>query len=327
MQSKVYSLFIGNNSSMFFQSPPPPPNKPLTVWIHGTRGSAFLPVGISPKIKQVHDEFCLPPLGLNRVCDIPTCYHQHSIARILCQADSLQFAFDAFYVYGWSGDLDPLERVRAALTLYDQLQKLIQDYKNQYHTEPHITIITHSHGGNVALNLVLGHQSHSHKITINRLILLACPVQQETEDYCNHELFKQAYSLYSYADLIQCLDPQKFHPLWQVCKSFTIESIKKVFRRTHERPLFSKRHFNYNFNVYQAAVAWKNIIPWDETDIASFSHFQKYIRFLSSKKKKMRGLSHLEFLLPSFLRHLPYIITTIDNYSQHSAVKEYTIDL
>jgi len=55
---------------------------------------------------------------------------------------------------------------------------------------PKVTLISHSHGGNVALNLAAIAEKES-PLSIERLILLACPVQQETAALVDAPMFKK----------------------------------------------------------------------------------------------------------------------------------------
>ena len=71
-----------------------------------------------------------------------------------------------------------------------------------------IRLITHSHGGNVALNIAKIIPHMDTHFAIDQLILLACPVQDHTKDLIHHPIFKQCYSLYSRLDLMQIIDPQ-----------------------------------------------------------------------------------------------------------------------
>ena len=51
---------------------------------------------------------------------------------------------------------------------------------------PIFKLITHSHGGNVALYLApIAEEDPLNAVTIEELILLACPVQVETSPYVN----------------------------------------------------------------------------------------------------------------------------------------------
>lgn len=309
------SFFISSviDNTIKAMMPTVPPR--ITIWIHGTRGSAFLPIHASKRLTQVEQEVALCPRGLNRAADLPASYHQRRIAHILSSIDPEQFPFETFYCFGWSGDLDPMARMSAAQHLSHRLEPVIQDYQLQYGCMPQITLITHSHGGNVALNLV---KVSADNLTIDRLILLACPVQEETESYIFHSMFKKIYSLHSHTDMIQILDMQKFHPLLhldqKIKKIGSLSPVKKALKESLKLPLFSRRHFQPSYKLAQSLIRWEYTQAWREEDIAIFSHFKKFIRSTFGKLKSRRGLLHLEFLLPSFVYQLPTIIKTLDEH-------------
>ena len=108
--------------------------------------------------------------------------------------------------------------------------------------EPRIRLITHSHGGNVALFLSKINNK-SEKIKIYELILLACPVQKKTSQLVKNQMFEKIYSLYSGMDILQVIDPQGMH-----------EIIKKEARKAKETPFFSERRFKPQKNMLQAKL-------------------------------------------------------------------------
>ena len=146
-----------------------------------------------------------------------------------------------FYLFGWSGKLSYQEREDTARILYNEIKALIAEYKKQYGTTPALRLITHSHGGNVALNLAKIKEAGDTEFVIDELILLACPVQIKTAPLIKDKLFKKIYSLYSTRDLIQILDPQE------------------VYNNLKEKrfPLFSQRRFPDQANLRQIIVKRK----------------------------------------------------------------------
>ncbi len=173
------------------------PNHTITVWLHGTRL-------FSRPLYNRHFK-CEPGLTLAKTIDEQ--YKLNAIAKTLVEADPHRFNIDQFYVFGWSGKLCFLEREYAADKLYASLKELVHDYEKQHNTKPTLRLFAHSHGGNVALNLAqLGQDPHD--LTIDELILMACPVQGKTMHHLAHPMFKQIYVLYSALDFIQILDPQ-----------------------------------------------------------------------------------------------------------------------
>ena len=173
----------------------------VTIWVHGTR--AFFSKYF------FHNFFhCLP--GINKAEKFDTRYHLRSVAQLLSEQAPELFSFDRFYFFGWSGKLKHKARFKAARDLFASISMLIEKYGKKYHQKPRIRIITHSHGGNVALNMA-EIQPQEHPIIIDELILLACPIQEQTVHCAHNVLFKRIYSLYSRRDSIQVMDPQGFH--------------------------------------------------------------------------------------------------------------------
>ena len=198
----------------------------ITIWIHGTR---LFPRGI---LENFH--YAKP--NINPAMELDTKYHTRTIADSLIKADPIRFPQETFYIFGWSGKLDSKERKHSARTLYKELTRINNEFKKQYGKKPIIRIITHSHGGNVALNLATI-KNKNHELVIDELILLACPVQEETAHLTEDPLFKKIYALHSSLDLIQIIDPQHFH--------------KKATKKT---PLFSHRYFPPQEKITQTKI-------------------------------------------------------------------------
>lgn len=155
------------------------------------------------------------------------------IGKRLSQADSQEFNIDTFYIYGWSGLLSANERQKAAERLYTELV----DHKGP------VTIIAHSHGCNVALLLANVAQKLGNKeLAIERLVLLAPPVQEATSCYISSSLFKSVISCYSTSDLMQVMDPQR------IASSSTRAALSS------SKPFFSKRTFPHSANLKQVRV-------------------------------------------------------------------------
>ena len=196
----------------------------ITIWIHGTR---LTPRSILPRI--FHN-----PDGLVPATSFDTQYHLRSIADTLASTDPARYSSDYMFLFGWSGALGFEERVSAAQDLYKQLQPVIASYEQKHGKRPKIRIITHSHGGNVALNLAKIKDESS--FTIDELILLACPVQEETAPLIKNSMFKEVFVLYSSFDLLQIIDPQG------------------LYAHNDDRPLFSERRFPIQGNITQVKM-------------------------------------------------------------------------
>src|SRR5690606_24411484 len=122
-----------------------------------------------------------------------------SIAKTIVANDPENFSLKEFYVFCWSGHFSRRERKIAAIKLYYDLIKIVETYKRKYHVYPVIRIFAHSHGGNLALHMAKI-KSPLLPLSIQSLILLACPVQEKTIHLIDTPMFQQIYSLYSSLD-------------------------------------------------------------------------------------------------------------------------------
>lgn len=198
----------------------------ITVWVHGTKSTVRkLPF---KKVRLFFD--CLP--GLNHWQELEVGYHHRKIAELLHTGDPRRFSAEHFYIFGWSGLLSFQARKQAAHELHEHLAKLIASYVERYDVVPRIRVITHSHGGNVVLNLAAIEPAY----TIDELILLACPVQAATSPLISHPLFKKIYHLFSTTDMFQVLDMQG------------------LYHNGIKSPLFSARRFACQPNLVQVAI-------------------------------------------------------------------------
>lgn len=188
----------------------------VTVWIHGTR--CLKPI----------DEFAhAAPKGLHTMASLTDIHRIKQLAKTMSTVDPIKFPFEHFYAFGWSGNLSFTARHEEAARLHAALELLVADYQKKYGQVPNIRLITHSHGGNVALNLAT--IPHPNKQWfINEAILLACPVQHKTEHLIASPLFGKVYSLYSTLDSLQVADPQGLY---------------KKERQPGEKGVFSQRRF------------------------------------------------------------------------------------
>lgn len=249
--------------------------KKVTIWVHGTKTITEL----IPKIFFV-------PSGLNKTEIIDSTYYIKEMHSILCNVSPCDFNFDDFYAFGWSGGLGYNYRLIAAQDLYLAIQKLISEY-NDKGFEVELTIITHSHGGNVALNLANIHneiQNSKEKINfkVDRLILLACPIQDQTHSLIHDNIFKKVYSIYSKADMLQVVDPQG---LYKENKNKNVS-------------LFSNRRFKHCDKLKQVKI-----------------------------KINGRAIMHSEFLSRRFLKILPGLLKIMDDITcddnEHLVKMEY----
>ncbi|MCL4361622.1 alpha/beta hydrolase [Candidatus Dependentiae bacterium] len=228
--------------------------RPITIFIHGTLESFYSP--------YVHS-FKLPP-GLAQANDMPGKFSLSSrVPKILNKYHPEKYPLSDFYLFTWQGQLTFKDRKKAA----QHLHNLLNGYKGK------ITIITHSHGGNVALNLAhFSKENPENQLKIDKLILLACPVQKVTEKFAKSDVFEKVYSLYSTSDMFQILDPQGVY-----------KESKKIRDKGEYVPFLSERRLPRAPNTVQARIVLNKSNP-----------------------------KHINFLLCSFLKHLPDIIELLD---------------
>jgi len=212
------NIFFGLNCAQTKET-----HENITIFVHG-----------SHTLSKLFISYVNKPDELIKIDTLSSKYYTPVIARTLQTADAKEFPSNSFYVFGWSGNISNSARQEAAAILFAQLQKLLCSYKEK-NIIPKITIITHSHGGNVALNLV----NHNPDFNIDKLILLACPVQEATKNLVGSPIFKKVYNLYSICDFIQILDPQRLH----------IINLKNNLC-----PFFSERSFAPCANLKQARI-------------------------------------------------------------------------
>lgn len=245
------------------------PQPTITIWIHGSR---LLP-------RPILRTYVYSEPGLQPISILGPTYQLRSIADAITGTDQARFPLDHLYAFGWSGKLSYQLRFEAAVQLYGELKALITKYVQEHKVKPRIRIIAHSHGGNVALNLSVAKPATDSDLQIDELILLACPVQEQTKEYVRDPIFKKVYSIYSSLDMLQVLAPQLY---------YTIEVLhnKKKMKRT-KYPIFSARLFPAQPNLLQV-------------------------------KLKMNGhaLMHTDFTDPDFTRYLPIIIDELDSWQK-----------
>jgi hypothetical protein len=199
----------------------------ITIFIHGTR--------LFPKFYP--QELFYSPEGFKHISLLEEASHMHTIAQTLVKADPKNFNAKSFYTFGWNGNLDFYERKKAAIDLYKSIKELVKAFLIKHGKSPKIRLITHSHGGNVALNLVtVAKELQDASFCIDELILLACPVQEETKACIADPLLGRVYSLCSCNDLLQIIDPQG------------------LYKGKEKTPLFSERYFETHPRLLQAKI-------------------------------------------------------------------------
>jgi pimeloyl-ACP methyl ester carboxylesterase len=228
---------------------------PVTVFIHGT---------LPPLIRGlVHKLDCARGLVLAR--DHGRGFLIGKIPFMLHKADQDQFPIERSYLFGWSGKLSFAMRHKSAEELYESLKKI----------KGPITLIAHSHGGNVALNLELvARERGDSTFFIDRLILLGVPVQDATRNFVLSPIFKKVYVFYSAGDWTQIMDPQGLY----------------------------KNKFQNNWGKKDRAWFSERVFPTNERI--------RHIRIFMYK----HNLDHLGFILQTFTLALPTLLDLADTY-------------
>jgi hypothetical protein len=268
----------------FFSTPPEPPK--VTVFVHGT--------DLIPKtlIKPL-ERFVRHKPGMYSLETVSLTYKYAKYLKNLCKYNPETFPEKHAHIFCWSGKLSHKDRIDAAQKLHTELNKICLTYKKNYKTIK-LSLITHSHGGNVVLNLASIKEKREY--VIDKLILMAIPVQEKTKDFVKDICFKETiiYSTYSTADMIQVLDPQGLEA--------NRRKYRKIFSNTKEEepstkktPLFSERTF-----------------------------CDKHVNHIRVKSGK-RSIAHIEFLLPPFTKKLSLLLETAQkhNFSKKKLTFKY----
>lgn len=239
----------------------------ITIYIHGTL------ILRRPSYYKVFQEQSL----LIAVKQLPQDHHFYKLAKTISDQNQTHFPFDDFYIFGWSGRLSDSERNRAAEKLYDSIENLIKQYEQQYGMCPTITVIAHSHGGNVALKMATIKKTQP--FSVKSLVLLACPVQEKTMHLIGEPIFNRVYSLYSSMDIVQIIAPQLLH-------NSGIQTTKRK-RCRYKFPPFSSRRFPHQHHLTQAKIKINGLAP-----------------------------SHTTFASQAFIGMLPTILFKLDDWHE-----------
>jgi hypothetical protein len=220
----------------------------MTIWIHGTTKNSIL--GLIKKDG---------PKGLFKMGEIEDSVKSKKVAACLSEKAQEEFPAESFYLFRWSGKLSYKNREHEAERLYQALEQEVKLYQERYGATPFIKIITHSHGGNVALNLAKVRAADVN-FCIDELVLLACPVQKTTAHLVKDSFFKKIYALYSTHDFVQVLAPQGLG--------------------------FSGRHFPEHTTLRQAKVKINGKSPnhFDFVNPKFIQHLPGIISYLSKQK-------------------------------------------
>ena len=250
---------------------------------HAKERSTTLLVSIDCGITAVDQVEYARSLGIDVIITV-----RQRLGRALYVAAPDEFPMENFYKFYWSGELTLSARKKAAQELF----YLLKDHKGP------CTVIAHSHGCNVALHLAECTDSKNAPstippVTIERLILLAPPVQDTTAHLVHASTFKRVYSCYSIADVIQVADPQ---------------GINKEMRKGKDKlPLFSKRTYAPGPRLTQAQITFGEHSPSHRDFILPhlFGQLPPILKLLDTPQA--RNSEHV-IIEVSFQGHVPHLI-------------------
>ncbi len=104
-----------------------------------------------------------------------------------------------YFTFGWTGALSQFWRRHAGYDLYQYLC-------DRFGHDTEIILLTHSHGGNVALWLAEAEDQLQRGLEIHTLVLMGCPIQIETAHLATSPVFERVFSFYTPYDGIQHRD-------------------------------------------------------------------------------------------------------------------------
>lgn len=113
---------------------------------------------------------------------------------------------ETYATFGWSGILSQKARKKSGFELYHALIDYQKKQQLNGKKEARIRLITHSHGGNVALWLAKAEEVFKKGLQVETLVMLGAPIQIETAEYIKSPLFTNIYLLYSIGDSVQRSD-------------------------------------------------------------------------------------------------------------------------
>lgn len=297
-----FSAIIGVFLLLYSIKSPSPSH--ITILIHGTKLSEIMPSFMAAPLRKLEANFFNNQerglIKINHDATKKYNYFHHDFGPLLATADPANYPLQDMYVFGHAGTMDPEKRALIGSNLYYLIKKLSHDYTEKDGAKPIITIIGHSHGGNIALNMVKGLKDDIDQLpfTVDKLILLGVPVQKFTQYCVESPLFKKIYHLHSHLDLIQIAD---------------LQGLYHYDKEKEDNALFSKRHFALQPNLTQAQMLWKKaILPTVITNKVAAQFFTLITKTANLFNGEKRGLLHVEFLLPPFVSRLPTILKELD---------------
>lgn len=177
----------------------------VTIYVHGTTTA----VGLRLLSKFCKDVAFGKP-GIHHIDELPKIALLRKDAQILESGDARRFDANHFYTFGWSGTLSFKAREKAGKQLYDGVCVLLKKYEKKYGKMPKVRILTFSHGGNVALEMVKLLPFFDKKSVYLELVIVAIPVQKVTEKLIESPYITQSYVISSTRDIVQLVDCYKY---------------------------------------------------------------------------------------------------------------------
>lgn len=326
MMKKIYFFVLGFSCFYAYGQDIQPALTPprVTIWIHGTDPKQFFPSIACALFEKALTYFEKSIPGIIPLKDIPSDSYMRVISQVLAEVSPDLFPAEHFYQFGWSGDLSVAIRRSYGHQLYQEIKALVSRYTEQYGCAPILTLISHSHGGNVVLHMHELYTEDENPFEIERLVLLACPIQAETVGYTQSSLFRSIINAYSKDDIVQVMDPQWIQPFLASGK----KNFSKAWNTATHRSVFSGRTIKNTPHIKNVSVAWCSGVPWKEcykyipkNKTSPVKALSDCADFFNSK----RGLSHVEIKMPFFLKHIPAIFALSDAYS-NSGIDKHTLD-
>jgi hypothetical protein len=245
---------------------PTPQTGGITIFIHGAQTTRSLLETCLPRTlsKSLLENYTLPDglysleaighqlseyfpstnnnLTTKKIIGHTTLRQWYTLAKILSEVAPEKFCLNTSYFFVWHGPFNQHTRRRAGRHLA-RIIKSIKDKSITSKTNLPLTLVTYSHGGNVALNTVPVLEHALGENSIETLILLGCPIQEATEPYAHSPVFKHVYSFFTPFDIVQLIAPQRGYG-WLFSKQmFTPDpKITQIECLWHGKPL---GHFDF----------------------------------------------------------------------------------
>ncbi len=302
VKNTLLTLIIAISSTFGLATHEPAKNEPpvITIFVHGSK-----PWMIPDAFYKIGHYFFQP--GLQHVDAQDKQGGPRGIIKGL--KDSGYVDSKHLYFFGWSGELDAQKRLEDARILKEEIEKVIQKYVEEYGVTPKLHIITHSHGGNVALNLAHELEAKKSAITLDEIILLGTPADQAwTKEYIGSKNIGKTYHFYSENDWIQVADPQGLQVRL---------NNNEVNNKVINKPKFferSKRTFDHHENLTQIQTIINEKSPWHITFIDYYPpKFKDWVKHLVKDSQHQ---------FPRFLPELGDIMRKVKDEEVQSHIKQ-----